>query len=371
MARIFLSYAREDEPQVRDVYRHLREAGFEVWMDKISLLPGQRWQQEIPRAIRNSNFILIFFSKNSVAKQGYVQREFRLALDTLEEMPPDAIHTIPIRLDDCQIPEQFRHLQWSDLSEAGEFDRIVQALRWGMEQRQTVAPEPALEPPPNPIPDRARTFSRSEGRSDAEAPVQPTQEPESTAASQPEKPPVPDQPPRQVSVGRFKKTTIGIMVICFLGLGLAFYGLWPVKVKKPVGEAACYDEAAVNSLVVRLQKTSEAYNRGLISGIDFTERRRKLFDDLHHLMAQGPSTEACISQELVLVMSLYNNGYIDSFQWGNSRMILSKALHDLLLAKVQSEEDRLQALAVIKQLYDQGAIDGSQLATTRAALIGK
>ena len=34
VARIFLSYAREDEAQVRDVYRRLLDAGFEVWMDK-------------------------------------------------------------------------------------------------------------------------------------------------------------------------------------------------------------------------------------------------------------------------------------------------------------------------------------------------
>jgi hypothetical protein len=113
--------------------------------------------------------LLIFFSKHSVAKQGYIQREFRLALDTLEEMPSDAIHTIPIRLDGCQIPEQLRPLQWSDLAEEGEFDRIVQALRLGMEQRQTIAPEPALEPPPDPIPDRARTFSASWYENDVDA----------------------------------------------------------------------------------------------------------------------------------------------------------------------------------------------------------
>jgi hypothetical protein len=187
VARIFLSYAREDEAQVRGVYRRLLDAGFDVWMDKIDLLPGQRWQQEIPHAIRSAAFILIFFSRNSVAKRGYIQREFRLALDTLEEMPPDAIHTIPIRLDDCEIPEQFHHLQWSDLSEAGEFDRIVQALRWGMDQRQTVAPEPALEPPPNPRSDKDHTFSESEGRSIAETPTHPSQESECTTNSQSEK----------------------------------------------------------------------------------------------------------------------------------------------------------------------------------------
>jgi hypothetical protein len=47
----------------------------EVWMDKIDMLPGQRWQQKIPCAIRNSDFILIFFSKNSVAKRGYYYNE--------------------------------------------------------------------------------------------------------------------------------------------------------------------------------------------------------------------------------------------------------------------------------------------------------
>jgi formylglycine-generating enzyme required for sulfatase activity len=160
LAQIFLSYAREDEAQVRGIYCRLIDAGFEVWMDKIDLLPGQRWQQEIPRAIRRADFILIFFSTNSVAKRGYVQREFRLALDTLEEMPPDAIHTIPIRLDDCQIPEQFHHLQWSDISEEGEFDRIVRALRFGMGQRQPFTPEPALEPPPD---QRSKAWTNSIG----------------------------------------------------------------------------------------------------------------------------------------------------------------------------------------------------------------
>jgi hypothetical protein len=208
VSRIFLSYAREDETQVRGVYRRLIDAGFEVWMDKINLLPGQRWQQAIPRAIRHSDFILIFFSKHSVAKRGYIQREFRLALETLEEMPPDAIHTIPIRLDDCQIPEQFRPLQWSDLSEEGEFDRIVQALRVGMEQRQTGAPEPALEPPPASIPNSDRPGSEAERRFVADTSAHPPQEPEPPPISPPEKPLVPTQKSRRVSV----VTSIGLVI---------------------------------------------------------------------------------------------------------------------------------------------------------------
>lgn len=62
MARIFLSYAREDETPGRDVYHRLLDAGFEVWTDKIDLLPGQRWQQDMPRAIGLSGSSEKFFT---------------------------------------------------------------------------------------------------------------------------------------------------------------------------------------------------------------------------------------------------------------------------------------------------------------------
>jgi hypothetical protein len=37
--------------------------------------------REIPRALQTSDFILIFLSRTSVAKRGYVQREMKMALD--------------------------------------------------------------------------------------------------------------------------------------------------------------------------------------------------------------------------------------------------------------------------------------------------
>src|SRR5215831_8411146 len=116
MARIFLCHAHEDKAQVNDVYQRLRALGWQPWLDKMDLLPGQRWQEEIPRALRTSDFILIFFSRNAVAqRKRYVQREFKLALDTLQEIPNGMIHTIPIRLDDCAIPAEFEFLQRCDL----------------------------------------------------------------------------------------------------------------------------------------------------------------------------------------------------------------------------------------------------------------
>lgn len=136
MAKIFLCHANEDKLQVREVYQRLKAEGFEPWLDEEALVPGQLWDQEIRRALRSSDFILIFFSQNSVAKRGVVQREMKLALEAWEESPEGQIHTIPVRLDNCQIPDQFRKFQWVDLFGDTGWERLIRAIRLGLEQRQ-------------------------------------------------------------------------------------------------------------------------------------------------------------------------------------------------------------------------------------------
>jgi hypothetical protein len=136
MAKIFLCHASEDKEKVRELYQRLKAEGFEPWLDEEDLLPGPLWDQEIRLALENSDFILIFFSQNSVAKRGYVRPEFKLALDTLQEIAEDVFHTIPIRLDDCEIPEQFKFLFYGDLFEEDGFEKLVQAIRTGLSQPQ-------------------------------------------------------------------------------------------------------------------------------------------------------------------------------------------------------------------------------------------
>src|SRR5262245_52237205 len=143
MARIFFCHATEDKAQVREVYHRLQAIdGFEPWLDEEDLLPGQNWTREIPRALQASDFILIFFSRLSVAKRGYVQREMKLALDALQELPEGTIHTIPVRLDDCEVPDSFRHYHYANLFAPKGFDRIVRAIRAELAKRQEPKPEP-------------------------------------------------------------------------------------------------------------------------------------------------------------------------------------------------------------------------------------
>lgn len=145
--QVFLCHASEDKTKVVEVYHFLRQQGFKPWLDKEDLLPGQRWEQEIPKALRASGFILIFFSQNSVSKRGYVQREFKLALDVLEEIPEDQIFVIPVRLDVCSVPQQFHFLQYCDLFETGGIDRVVRAIRTVLKDGKQTQVESSMSPP--------------------------------------------------------------------------------------------------------------------------------------------------------------------------------------------------------------------------------
>ena len=105
MIHIFLAHASEDKEAVIHLYQRLKERGFQPWLDKFDLLPGQNWRAEIPKAIKTSDVFIACLSQQSVKKEGYIQREFRMALNEMADKPPDQIFLIPVRLDACQIPE--------------------------------------------------------------------------------------------------------------------------------------------------------------------------------------------------------------------------------------------------------------------------
>jgi hypothetical protein len=53
MSIAFISYAKEDLAEARDVYDYLVRDGYSAWLDEKDLLPGHDWQREIGKAIRS------------------------------------------------------------------------------------------------------------------------------------------------------------------------------------------------------------------------------------------------------------------------------------------------------------------------------
>jgi hypothetical protein len=140
IAQIFLSYAREDEEKVKNLYQKLSEAGFKPWMDKKDILPGERWEPVIRKAIQGSDFFLACLSANSVTKRGVLQKEIQDALDIRRGMLDSDIYLIPVRLENSEVPERLRDFQWVNLFEEDGWTRLVEAIWVGMKRRANGEP---------------------------------------------------------------------------------------------------------------------------------------------------------------------------------------------------------------------------------------
>lgn len=127
--KVFLCHASADKPAVRNLYQRLVSEGVDAWLDAESLVAGQNWQIEIPKAIRESDVVIVCLSEKSINKEGYVQREIKFALDVADEKPEGTIFVIPARLEECKVPDRLSMYHWVELFERDGYERLMRALR--------------------------------------------------------------------------------------------------------------------------------------------------------------------------------------------------------------------------------------------------
>jgi len=107
-------------------------------LDEEDLLPGQDWRQEIPKAVRAADVVIVCLSKRFIAKAGYGQKEIVLALDAADEKPEGTIFIIPVKLEECQIPERLSRWHWVNLFEERGYERLMLALKSRAEHRDAL-----------------------------------------------------------------------------------------------------------------------------------------------------------------------------------------------------------------------------------------
>lgn len=138
--KAFLCHASGDKPAVRDLYSRLTENGIDPWLDEENLLPGQDWRLEIPKAVKSSDVVLVCLSNKATTKAGYVQKEIKYALDIASEQPDDEIYIIPIRLEECDVPDSLSRWHWVNLFHPNGFERLMRSLCIRAESQQKVQP---------------------------------------------------------------------------------------------------------------------------------------------------------------------------------------------------------------------------------------
>lgn len=129
LLRVFLCHSKVDKHKVRVLYQRLVADGIGTWFDEEDLLPGQDWESIIKKAVGNSDVVLVCLSKVSVARRGFAQKEIKFALDVADEQPEGAIYLIPMKLEECEIPDRLKKWQWVELFNPRGYQRLVNALR--------------------------------------------------------------------------------------------------------------------------------------------------------------------------------------------------------------------------------------------------
>jgi hypothetical protein len=202
--KVFICYAHADELPARRLHSSMRKRGIDPWLDEIDLLPGQRSEEQIQKALDRSDAIVVCLSKNAVDEKGVVQKGIRVALDKALEMPEESIFLIPARFEESATPYSLKHYRTVDLFKKDGYLKLMKALKKQAAQleRATVRLPKENETNPNALKKAAirKTILALTAQPPVEEPVK-TKAPAIAPKKEPKKPSKPDAAGNITAVG--------------------------------------------------------------------------------------------------------------------------------------------------------------------------
>jgi hypothetical protein len=138
--KVFISYARQNRPDIDQLVEHLGVLGCDTWVDK-SLHGGQDWWEEILRRIADCDTFIAIISHEALNSTA-CRREFDWAESLGKPVLPVAIQPPPRAL-----PGRFVRRQIIDYSSPTDRDRAALTLAGGL------ATLPSAPPLPEPLPE--------------------------------------------------------------------------------------------------------------------------------------------------------------------------------------------------------------------------
>ncbi len=121
MTKVFISYSRMDIAFVEQLVSDLKETGLDVWYDLSGLDGGVRWRIEIEKAIRESQYVLVVLSPDSVASE-WVEREYLFSSTHGKKI-------IPLFYKPCDLPMYYLNVQYIDVQGANYKRNFGEILR--------------------------------------------------------------------------------------------------------------------------------------------------------------------------------------------------------------------------------------------------
>jgi WD40 repeat protein len=145
---VFLSYNAKDRKTVEGIAAKLRAASIEPFLDAEALRAGRRWQQELEKALRESEAFAAFFGPHGLGD--WQEEEIGLALS--RQVKEKNFPVVPVLLkggDPEHLSGLLRQRTWVDLrKDDRNFQNLLQALR-----------KDGAEKPPLPSPSSFRSMA--------------------------------------------------------------------------------------------------------------------------------------------------------------------------------------------------------------------
>jgi adenylate cyclase len=146
VARVFLSYAREDADSAKRLAEVVGRAGHEVWWDR-HLHGGSQFTNEIDKALKNAQAVVVLWTDSSVSS-AWVQDEAAEGRDTGR--------LVPISLNGCRPPLGFRQFhtvelgRWNGDGDPEHIDELLEGIgkAAGTAATATSSGRPAEAPAP-------------------------------------------------------------------------------------------------------------------------------------------------------------------------------------------------------------------------------
>ena len=145
--KTFLSHNSLDKPMVEQIGRWLEDkAGLPVWLDKWNLIPGDPWQEEIEKALDESQCCVVFLGPNGIGP--WQNEEMRSAIESrvseksmrvIPALLPGAMRTVKKN----KLPRFLRRLTWVDFKDGCDDPGALHQLECGI--RGDIPGRPDLE----------------------------------------------------------------------------------------------------------------------------------------------------------------------------------------------------------------------------------
>ena len=134
---VFLSHATPDKPVVEELAKLLKKSGFEPWLDKWNLIPGEPWQEAIEKALEDCAACAVCLGPSGTGP--WQNEEMRAAIDRRVSDQSRQFRVIPVLLpraergEPSRLPAFLRATTWvefrSTLDDEKALHRLIAGIR--------------------------------------------------------------------------------------------------------------------------------------------------------------------------------------------------------------------------------------------------